>query len=435
MAKNNSQKQNNRKPSTHQDSIYSSDLWKELQSFLRQPENGPQYSDNRDSGSLTKHDLIYEEFILKHTSSYSTEKFTFESSEQFNNTAFFDEQEPDNIIKAVRAAFWANKAAHLVKDRICNLNTDRKPTKASNELIQKMQVFYSLKAFLIKEAVDKLRTPEMSRLFPSWGFSKDEHGKDTFIIDVPGHGQVSMHIKPHEIGQSIVESCPYKYKFSGLTNPSFPSADRFDGAKDDSLAVLHHLCVADNDFEKLDKIYNRYIYDYHFSVPKSNHPSAKNGNFTIPITTLFSVKDDHLVPLHKMDSQPKVLYAPINCKEAQALLFFQIVPDGELKGEVKKPFHFVSYKGCGKNTQVLIRAGTPEARADKRDKFASDTVIVYCDLDSNGKFVTNTEMYQKGAHSTPSSIGNKSVVKPSQCDIISESQKTYMGGSRLAYSR
>lgn len=425
MAQRNYRKPNHSQNLTTQEkSLASSELWKELSTLLRLIEISPLTPDEKRAQNLSKYDLIYRNFILKHAEIKRAKNIEFESFEQFNKTAFFEEAEPDNLIKAVRAAFWANKAAHSVKNVLSCLNKSEKPSKVSNELIQKMQVFYALKAYLIKEVVDKLRTPEMSRLFPSWGFSKDEQGKDTFIIDVPGHGQVSMHIKPNEIGKSALNSHSYEYKFSGLANRTFPSADRFDGAKDDTLASIHHGYVAENNFLGLDKLHNKHIYDYYFSVPNPNHPASNGSNYTIPVTTLFGEKDGRLVPLHKMDDTPKVLYGAINCKEVQAFLFFQIIPDGEIKGEVKKPFHILSYKDSCKSTKALLRTGMPDSTSRKRDNFESDTVVVYCDIDSHGKFVTNTETYKKDIHGEFSCTDSKSVVEPFQCDIVNPLKKT-----------
>jgi len=420
------------------ENLCSSELCKELHSLFKQSSRSLQNLDDKSkqnhSSNKNRYESIYENLILKYTGSYKSTTIEFESNEQFSKTAFFEEKEANNIIKAVRAAFWANKAAHLFENNINNLNPKEKSVKLDDSK-QKMQVFYTLKTLLIKEAIDKLHDPEMRRFFPSWGFSKDENSRDTFVFDAPGHGQIAMHIKPYEIGHSVVENNPYKYRFSGLTNPTFPSADRFDGVQDDTLARIHHVCVVNNDFKRLDKLYNRNIYDYHFCIPDSSLPSAKNGINTISVKTLFAEKNGHLVSLDKVDHQPDVLYGAINCKEAQALLFFQIVPYDDLKGEIKKPFHFVSYKNLGRNPEVLLRTGTPEAKANKRDSFSSDTVVVYCDLDSNGKFVTNSETYKRGGAGIPPTKCNKSVAVPSPCEITPPPEKFSMMKRSLALSR
>jgi len=445
----NEQGENNRKYSDNKsgirdvpkESLCASELCKELNSLFRQ---SPRYLQNIDekskqapSLSNNRYDSIYKNFILKQVGSYKSETIKFEEYEKFEKTAYFEENENEanNITKAVRAAFWANKAAHLFENNLNKLDPKKKSEK-SDDFKQKMHAFYTLKTLLIKEVIDRLQAPEMKHLFPSWGFSKDEKGKDTFIIDIPGHGQVPLHIKPHEIGHSVVENHSYEYKFSGLTNPTFPSADRFDGAQDDTLAIRHHQCVVNNDFKGLDKLYRRHIYDYHFCVPNSNPPSAKNRINTIPVKTLFAEKEGHLVSLDKVDHEPEVLYGAINCKEAQALLFFEIVPDGDLKGELKKPFHFISYKGLDKDSKVFLRTGTPETKANKKDSFSSDAVVVYCDFDSNGKFITNTETYKRCGPNTTQAGCKRAVVVPSPCEITSPSKNDFaaMRGRSVAFS-
>lgn len=125
-----------------------------------------------------------------------------------------DKEHP--VISAIKCAFWSNRLAHV--DSFFNK--------------EEFEAFYYLKNCLLKVIIKELiKLKKQGRdhgwgnnPFPSWGFQKDNKGKWTFIVDVPGYGQVAFHIE-FDITEEILLAYPYKYGYAGK-NSEFPDPRR-----------------------------------------------------------------------------------------------------------------------------------------------------------------------------------------------------------------
>ncbi len=230
--------------------------------------------------------------LYNHKQKYHAEREErMELPDEFDNTIIFNNTYLDNIVKLSKCAFWSSKLAHFHE----NAKDKRK------EEFKKQKGFFALRMQLIKELVKELPKKENQEHFTSWGFSKDDEGKCTLLVDIPGHGQITFHVQEEHIGRDIIDKHRYPGRYTGERNQNYPEHSSLivpDGV--DNIELKHNMLVVKK--KDVKRIYPKNVLNLYYK--KS------------PINQLYVVakKDGRLIPFNRelpndIDIDPRYLIA------------------------------------------------------------------------------------------------------------------------------